>query len=57
MGDYARGALEAVAWVQSLLGRTDPETLKQEVLGARSEILAGAAVDFRERLRAAWAFK
>jgi hypothetical protein len=27
------------------------------VVGARNELLAGAAVDFRDRLRAAWAFK
>jgi len=28
-----------------------------EVVGARNELLRGAAVDFRDRLRAAWAFK
>jgi len=57
MNDYARGALEVLAWVESLLTRGDLETLRREVVGARSEILAGAAVDFRDRLRAAWAFK
>jgi hypothetical protein len=57
LNDYARGALEALAWVESLLTRGDLETLRREVVGPRSEILVGASVDFRNRLRAAWAFE
>ena len=57
MNDYARGALEALVWVESLLGRVDPDQLKREVVGARGDLLAGLAVDFRDRLRASWAFK
>jgi hypothetical protein len=57
MNDYTRGALEALAWVESLLGRVDPDQLKREVAGARGDLLAGLAVDFRDRLRASWAFK
>jgi len=64
MNDYARGALEALAWVDSLLldfTRTDPGTtldrLKNEVDGAKAELLHGSAIDFRSRLRASWAFK
>jgi len=57
VNDYARGALEALAWVESLVARGDLETAKREVAVARGEILAGAAIDFRDRLRAAWAFK
>lgn len=57
MNDYTRGALEALAWVESLLGRVDLDQLKREVAGARGDLLAGLAVDFRDRLRASWAFK
>ena len=64
MNDYARGALEALAYVESLmtqLDRSNPDEkwkqLQSEVTGARSEILRGVVVDFRDRLRASWAFK
>ena len=64
MNDYARGALEALAYVESLmtqLDRSHPDEkwkqLQSEVIGARSEILRGVVVDFRDRLRASWAFK
>jgi len=64
MNDYARGALEALAYVESLmtqLDRSNPDEkwnqLQSEVIGARSEILRGVVVDFRDRLRASWAFK
>ena len=57
MNDYVRGALEALVWVEALLGRVDPDQVKQEVAGARGDLLAGMAVDFRDRLRASWAFK
>jgi hypothetical protein len=64
MNDYAKGALEALAWVDTLLigvGKEDAETilsrLRNEVQGANSELLHGSAIDFRSRLRASWAFK
>jgi hypothetical protein len=31
--------------------------LQSEVIGARNDLLRGAVVDFRDRLRASWAFK
>jgi len=56
--------LEALAYVESLmtqLDRSNPDEkwkqLQSEVIGARSEILRGVVVDFRDRLRASWAFK
>jgi hypothetical protein len=39
VNDYARGALEALVWVESLLGRVDPDQLKREVVGARGDLL------------------
>lgn len=57
MNDYAHGVLEAFAWVESLLARVDAEPLKREVAGARGDLLSGLAVDFRDWLRASWAFK
>jgi hypothetical protein len=33
------------------------EPLKREVAGARGDLLSGLAVDFRDWLRASWAFK
>ena len=57
MNDYARGALEALVWVESLLNKLDPDLVRVEVAGARGELIAGMAVDFRDRLRASWAFK
>jgi hypothetical protein len=62
MNEYARGALEALAWFDSLMSQarsTDAtlELLKREVNGAKDELLQGVAIDFRARLRASWAFK
>ncbi len=64
MNEYARGALEALSYVESLMAQLDRSELDEawkqlrgEVVGARNELLRGAAVDFRDRLRAAWAFK
>jgi len=64
MNDYARGALETLAWVGSLMGPVGSEQaaatlarLHNEVEGAQTELLHGSAVDFRARLRASWAFK
>lgn len=69
MNDYAKGALEALAWMDSLLSKAEPkdvndpqaaeawDLVRREVLGARNELLQGVAVDFRDRLRASWAFK
>lgn len=64
MNDYARGALEALSYVESLmtqLARSESDErwkeLQSEVIGARSDLLRGVAVDFRDRLRASWAFK
>ena len=57
MNDFARGALEALAWFESLLGQGDLERLRQEVSAAKEDLLSGMAIDFRYRLRASWAFK
>lgn len=65
MNEYARGALEALAWFESLMAQikaTDHpdrflENVRNEVDGAKNELLQGAAIDFRARLRASWAFK
>jgi hypothetical protein len=54
VNDYARCALAGLVWVESILTRGDLEALRREVVGARNEVLAGAAVDLRDRLRAAW---
>ena len=63
MNDYVKGALEALAWMDLLLSKVDAKSLdelevvRREVVGARNELLRGVAVDFRDRLRASWAFK
>ena len=57
MNDYVRGAFDALVWVESLLAKLSLDDLKREVAGAKGELQAGMAVDFRERLRASWAFK
>lgn len=64
MNDYARGALEALSYVESLMTQLDRSNsdnswkqLQSEVIGARNDLLRGAVVDFRDRLRASWAFK
>ena len=54
MNDYARGALEALAWVQLILDGVQLEAvddLKRRVSAAKEELLTGAAVDFSERIR------
>lgn len=57
MNDLARGALEALAWVLSLAEKVDlsnPRSWNKflgEVESAKEDILQGAAVDFRLRLR------
>jgi hypothetical protein len=48
LNDYARGALEALAWVMSIL---DEPKVRCEIEGARDDILNGTSVDFRRRLR------
>lgn len=58
MNDYTRGALEALAWAQSLIERLlcDPDGMKKlqkEIQAAKEDILSGVGVDFRYRLRAA----
>lgn len=61
MNEYARGALEALAWMDSLLTQTKTgdqlDLLKRELNGAKEDLLQGSAIDFRARLRASWAFK
>ena len=55
MNDYARGALEALAWVRSITtgieGKKERwEILKKEVESAQNDIMSGIAIDFRQRL-------
>lgn len=57
MNDLARGALEALAWVRGIAENTDPANPRSwnkflgEIESAKEDILHGAAVDFRLRLR------
>ena len=52
LNDYARGALEALAWVLSLLDELqDPRVIRRQVEGARDDILRGSSIDFREKIR------
>jgi hypothetical protein len=52
MNDYARGALEALAWILGMINNSAAlKAIRQEIEGARDDILNGAAVDFRRRLR------
>jgi len=58
MNEYAKGALEALAWVQSLMSNLRKEKtvdlkwqkLKQNVDAAQGDLLKGIAVDFRFRI-------
>jgi len=55
MNDYAKGAVEALAWIQSLTSELEREQDRWERLGrevdkAQSELMSGIAVDFRKRL-------
>jgi hypothetical protein len=52
LNDYARGALEAMAWFLGML-EDDAELgrVRREVEAARDDLLAGVTVDFRGRLR------
>ena len=52
MNDYARGALEGLAWVLNMLeDGDDTSRIKRQVEGARDDLLRGASIDFRQRLR------
>jgi len=52
LNDYARGALEALAWVLSLLDELqDPRMIRRQVEGARDDILRGSSIDFREKIK------
>lgn len=52
MNDRAGGAIEALAWVLTLLDRTEnPDRLRREVASARDDLLQGVSVDFRERIK------
>ena len=54
MNEYCRGALEALAWIQSLMEEMrkerDWEKLRRNVDQVKEEILRGVAVDFRFRI-------
>jgi len=55
MNDYAKGAVEALAWIQSLTSELEREQDRWERLGrevdkAQNELMSGIAVDFRKRL-------
>ena len=54
MNDYGRGALEALAWVQSLMEEMrkakDWEKLRRDVDDVKEDLLRGIAVDFRFRI-------
>jgi len=53
MNDFARGALEALAWVLNMLeDMEDPNRIRRQVEGARDDLLRGVSVDFRQRLKA-----
>jgi len=52
MREYVRGSLEALLWVKSMLESENLEAVKREVENAINDIMAGIAIDFRERLRA-----
>jgi hypothetical protein len=52
MNDYARGALEALAWVLNMIEDGDEQVrIKRQVEGARDDLLRGVTLDFRQRLR------
>lgn len=52
LNDQAVGAIEALAWVLSLLdGHPSIERIRNEVASARDDLLQGVSVDFRERIR------
>jgi len=54
LNDYGRGALEALAWVQSLMEEMrkdkDWEKLRRDVDDAKEDLLRGIAIDFRFRI-------
>ena len=55
MNDYAKGAVETLAWVQSLTSSLEKkqdrwERLKKEVDKAQNDLMSGIAIDFRKRL-------
>lgn len=55
MNDYAKGAVETLAWIQSLTSSLDKkqdrwERLKKEVDKAQNDLMSGIAIDFRKRL-------
>jgi len=54
LNDYGRGALEALAWVQSLMEEMrkdkDWEKLRRDVDDVKEDLLRGIAVDFRFRI-------
>jgi hypothetical protein len=52
LNDRAAGAIEALAWVRTLLeGADNVAKIRREVETVRDELLHGVAVDFRERLK------
>jgi len=52
LNDYARGALEALAWILAMLeDGGDVGRIRRKVEGARDDLLRGISVDFRQRLR------
>jgi len=52
VNDYARGALEALAWILAMLDDGgDVGRIRRKVEGARDDLLRGISVDFRQRLR------
>jgi hypothetical protein len=52
MNDYARGALEALAWVLGMIENGDASArLRRQLEGARDDLLRGVTLDFRQRLR------
>jgi len=55
LNDYAKGAVETLAWVQSLTSSLEKkqdrwERLKKEVDKAQNDLMSGIAIDFRKRL-------
>jgi len=55
LNDYAKGAVETLAWIQSLTSSLDKkqdrwERLKKEVDKAQNDLMSGIAIDFRKRL-------
>jgi len=52
VNDYARGALEALAWALGLIEEgLDIAHLRRQLEGARDDLLRGITLDFRVRLK------